>query len=70
MTEKRKILIRFLNSIGIWRDTIIMIGEEIKEDQIDELMEYLIQKHESGTEATNEEVTKALLIFLRRSGKI
>ena len=70
MTEKREILIQLLTDIDIWQDTIITVAEELEENQLDEMIEYLIQKHESGTEATNEEVTKALLIFLRRSGKI
>lgn len=70
LTKKQKALIGMLASIKISETTAALAASDLNESQMDELVDYLIKKHQTGTEATEEEVIKALLIFHRKSGKI
>ena len=70
MHEKKEILIRMLTHIGILEDTIIAAAEELEDNQLDEMIEFVIERHEEGKEVTNEEVVKALLILMKENGAI
>ena len=63
MEDIKVLLIHMLASIGISEDTALSIWSTLDEKQADEMMELLVEKHERGVEATEQEVIKAELIL-------
>lgn len=69
LTENQNLLIRMLASLGISEATTLACSE-LSEKQMEEMMEFLAESHEEGTEATEEEVIKMYLIPEKKAGNI
>ena len=70
LTENEKTLIKLLAAIGIREDVAIGASCGLDDCQLDEFIEFVIERHEEGNDVTEEDVVKAHLILLREAGKI
>lgn len=68
LTENQNLLIRMLASLGISEATALACSE-LGESQMEEIMEALVEMHEEGTDATEEDVIKMYLILMREADK-
>lgn len=70
LTKNQNLLIDMLASLKISETTAILLISALDEKQMEEMMEFLVESHEEGTDATEEEVIKMYLILQKEAGKI
>ena len=70
LTENQNLLIDMLASLKISETTAILLISALDEKQMEEMMETLVEMHEEGTDATEEEVIKMYLILQKEAGNL
>ena len=70
LTENQNLLIDMLASLKISETTAILLISALDEKQMEEMMEFLVESHEEGTDATEEEVIKMYLILQKEAGNL
>ena len=70
LTKNQNLLIDMLASLKISETTAILLISALDEKQMEEMMETLVEMHEEGTDATEEEVIKMYLILQKEAGNL
>lgn len=70
LTKNQNLLIDMLASLKISETTAILLISALDEKQMEEMMEFLVESHEEGTDATEEEVIKMYLILQKEAGNL
>lgn len=69
-TKNQNLLIDMLASLKISETTAILLISALDEKQMEKMMEFLVESHEEGTDATEEEVIKMYLILQKEAGNL
>lgn len=70
LTKNQNLLIDMLASLKVSETTAILLISALDEKQMEEMMEFLVESHEEGMDATEEEVIKMYLILQKEAGNL